>query len=112
MTLSVSPKTTQEELPFQDGHERQGIHPGRIADQPGGYGQDQQAMGDPLSERPLLRELAVAVKRIEVPRQPREQDHVGFGNGPTRSLPFVADSKVVQGEYVERASRHDQQASI
>ena len=99
----VAEDDREEESPFQDRQECQGIDPRGIADQPRGDGQTEQAMGNRSSERTLFRELVVAVERVEVARQSGEEDHVGFRDGPARTLPFVAQDQIIQGKNFDRS---------
>jgi hypothetical protein len=64
---SVTKDDREKKSPFQDGQEREGVDSRRIAGQPCGDGQNEQAMSDWSSEGTLCRELVVAVERVKVP---------------------------------------------
>ncbi len=83
-------------LPFENGQKCERVDAGRVADQPGGNRQAQQAMGDRSSERAVPSGGLIDVQWVEVSGQTGEKDDIGFRDGPSRTLPLITNGQVVK----------------
>jgi hypothetical protein len=86
----------QMELPLENGQEREGVDPRRLADQASRDGQTEQPMRDRFSEVIALSERMVDMQRIEVAGKTSEEDDIGFSHGPSGTFPFVTDDEVIE----------------
>jgi hypothetical protein len=92
----VAKDNRTEESPFQNRQKRHGIDPRCLAAKPRGDRHPEQSVRDGPPEWAALTESMVDMQRIEVSRQPGENDDVRFRDSPSRAFPFLADHKFVK----------------
>jgi hypothetical protein len=92
----VAKDNRTEESPFQNRQKRHGIDPRCLADKSRGDRHAEQSVRDGPAEWAALTEGMVDMQRIEVSRQPGENDDIRFRDSPSRAFPFLADHKFVE----------------
>jgi hypothetical protein len=83
-------------LPFEDGQEREGVDPRCLAHESGGNGQTEQSMSDGAAKRVDLSGRMIGMKRIEISRETREEDNIGFGHGSSWAFPLISDCEIIE----------------
>jgi hypothetical protein len=83
-------------LPFEDAQEREGVDARRLAHESGGDGQTKQSMSHGSTERVDLGRRMISMKRIEISRETREEDNIGFGHGSSGAFPLISDHEIIE----------------